>query len=216
MTTREKSSLLQDQNGRGHFNVAISQQRHRPKKLWTLHHFIYIFGLCILYSKIKSRCTPPKSFQLEDYPSVSDADDSTSYRIPRIIHQSYKSLSTLPQEWADTPSRWKELHPTYEYKFWSDDDNRKLIQQYYPWFLDTYDGYPAPIQRADAARYFAVLHYGGIYTDMDILPIRHVALSLCGSVSPHLHAGKSEVWDRYRWHCRRFRPGIPCRQEHRS
>mmetsp|Transcript_22750 Transcript_22750/g.40751 ORF Transcript_22750/g.40751 Transcript_22750/m.40751 type:complete len:407 (-) Transcript_22750:303-1523(-) len=177
---QEKSSLLREKNGRGHhhhFNVALSQQRQRPKKIWTLHNLIYICGLYILFSKTKSRCTPPKAFELENYAmptTSSSAVDESRSRIPKIIHQSYKSLSTLPQEWADTPSRWKKLHPTYEYKFWSDDDNRNLIRQYYPWFLDTYQSYPAPIQRADAARYFAVLYYGGIYADMDILPIRHV------------------------------------------
>ena len=159
------------------------QQRSKLEKTYlTLHNFIYICGMYLLISKTKSRFTPPKSFALDDYPlppppSSTDnaaSTDTEQYRIPKIIHQSYKSQSTLPLEWADTPARWQELHPTYEYKFWSDDDNRKLIQQYYPWFLETYDAYPAPIQRADAARYFAVLHYGGIYADMDILPIRNV------------------------------------------
>ena len=192
----EISSLLQENNddnnndgasstGRSHLNVALSQspssplnshQQRTKKSYLTFHNLIYVCGVYILFSKIKSRCTPPKSFVLDDYPDPPPQDPGPiiSYRIPKIIHQSYKSFDTLPQDWADTPSRWKELHPTYEYKFWSDDDNRKLIQEYYPWFLDTYDGYPAPIQRADAARYFVVLHYGGIYADMDILPIKNV------------------------------------------
>ena len=178
----EKSNLLQKSNGRQTtFNVALSQssrhQQHPKKKsVLTLHNIIYICGIYILYLKIRSRCTPPKTFELDDFPTPPSNIDNNikSYRIPKIIHQSYKSESTLPLEWADTPTRWKELHPTYEYMFWSDDDNRKLIEQYYPWFLETYDSYPAPIQRADAARYFAVLHHGGIYADMDILPIRNV------------------------------------------
>lgn len=37
----------------------------------------------------------------------------------------------------------------------------------YPWFLDTFDGYPFPIQRADAIRYFVLAHYGGVYLDLD-------------------------------------------------
>lgn len=37
----------------------------------------------------------------------------------------------------------------------------------YPWFLETYDGYPYPIQRADAIRYFVLHHFGGIYIDLD-------------------------------------------------
>ena len=169
---QEKSSLLREQNGRGHhhhLNVVLSQQRQRPKKLWTLHNLIYICGLYILFSKTKSRCTPPKAFELDNFamPTTSSSSvvDESQSRIPKIIHQSYKSESTLPQEWADTPSRWKKLHPTYEYKFWSDDDNRKFI--------------PAPIQRADAARYFAVLHYG------ESMPIwiyyRHAMLIHCNT-----------------------------------
>lgn len=37
----------------------------------------------------------------------------------------------------------------------------------YPWFLETFDGYRFPIQRADAIRYFVLAHFGGIYIDLD-------------------------------------------------
>ncbi|KAL9178264.1 hypothetical protein ACHAXT_001808 [Thalassiosira profunda] len=186
MNREEQSSLLQEPNGNGRVNVALSQQVHRPSedigskicalaRRITLRHLVYACGLCILYSKTKSRCTPPKAFATEEYEPTTSGDNATTvHRVPQIVHQSYKSLAALPKEWADTPPRWQELHPEYEYKFWSDEDNRNLIKEHYHWFLETYDAYPAPIQRADAARYFAVLHYGGIYADMDILPIRHV------------------------------------------
>ena len=42
-----------------------------------------------------------------------------------------------------------------------------LIVARYPWFLETYDGYPYPIQRADSIRYFVLHHFGGIYIDLD-------------------------------------------------
>jgi mannosyltransferase OCH1-like enzyme len=35
--------------------------------------------------------------------------------------------------------------------------------------LKVWDNYPFPIQRADAIRYFALYHYGGIYLDMDTI-----------------------------------------------
>ena len=51
---------------------------------------------------------------------------------------------------------------------WSDEDNRALIADHYPWFLDIYDAYPKPIMRCDAARYF-ILHFeGGVYSDLDV------------------------------------------------
>lgn len=88
-------------------------------------------------------------------------------RIPRIVHQTYKTTQ-LPLVWKDTPNEWKKQNITY--KFWTDQDNRNLIATEFPWFLETYDSYAAPISRADAARYFIVFKYGGLYADLDILP----------------------------------------------
>ncbi|PVF93188.1 hypothetical protein CPB86DRAFT_790387, partial [Serendipita vermifera] len=58
--------------------------------------------------------------------------------------------------------------PDYEYMLWTDESSRTFIEQNYPWFLDTYDGYTYPIQRADAIRYFVLHHYGGVYMDLDV------------------------------------------------
>lgn len=51
---------------------------------------------------------------------------------------------------------------------WTDASSREFIAEHYSWFLDTFDGYTYPIQRADAIRYFILYHYGGIYLDLDI------------------------------------------------
>ena len=51
---------------------------------------------------------------------------------------------------------------------WTDATSREFIAKEYPWFLDTFDGYTYPIQRADAIRYFILYHYGGVYMDIDI------------------------------------------------
>jgi mannosyltransferase OCH1-like enzyme len=45
--------------------------------------------------------------------------------------------------------------------------SRQFIEQEFSWFLETFDSYPYPIQRADAIRYFVLAHYGGIYLDLD-------------------------------------------------
>jgi inositol phosphorylceramide mannosyltransferase catalytic subunit len=51
---------------------------------------------------------------------------------------------------------------------WTDASSREFIANHYAWFLDTFDGYTYPIQRADAIRYFVLHYYGGIYYDLDI------------------------------------------------
>jgi len=54
-------------------------------------------------------------------------------------------------------------------QLWTDELARDLIAKEYPWFLDSWDNYAFPIQRADSIRYFVLYHYGGIYFDMDTL-----------------------------------------------
>jgi mannosyltransferase OCH1-like enzyme len=59
--------------------------------------------------------------------------------------------------------RADQLHP----QLWTDELSMEFIAREYPWFLETFQNYPYPIQRADAIRYFVLAHYGGIYIDLD-------------------------------------------------
>lgn len=52
-------------------------------------------------------------------------------------------------------------------QLWTTESSRLFIEDEFPWFLNTYDGYKFPIQRVDVVRYFAIRKYGGIYIDMD-------------------------------------------------
>jgi mannosyltransferase OCH1-like enzyme len=54
-----------------------------------------------------------------------------------------------------------------ELQLWTDKKSRDFIAAEYPWFLETFDNYPFPIERADAIRYFVLAFYGGIYIDLD-------------------------------------------------
>jgi mannosyltransferase OCH1-like enzyme len=86
--------------------------------------------------------------------------------IPKIIHQTYINES-IPARWKDGQQSCITLHDDYEYKLWTDAKSRDFIKSEYPWFLETFDNYPFPIQRADAIRYFVLAYYGGIYIDLD-------------------------------------------------
>ncbi|KAF8974460.1 hypothetical protein BDZ97DRAFT_1773692 [Flammula alnicola] len=88
-------------------------------------------------------------------------------RVPRILHQTWKS-ETLPPRWRGISQACRDMMPDYEYKLWTDAGSREFIAKHYSWFLDTFDHYVYPIQRADAIRYFVLYHYGGIYIDLDI------------------------------------------------
>ena len=107
------------------------------------------------------------------YEACSGAAGQCRQRIPKIVHQTYKTES-VPPNWASTPPAWKTVHPGWQYEFWTDARNRQLIADYYPEFLEMYDSYPYGIQRSDAARYFILHKYGGVYADLDIQPRRPV------------------------------------------
>ncbi|CRG82976.1 Mannosyl phosphorylinositol ceramide synthase SUR1 [Talaromyces islandicus] len=98
----------------------------------------------------------PNSSLIEQRPQI----------IPKIIHQTYKN-ETIPEVWLDAQQSCIDLHPDYEYILWTDEKSREFIAAEYPWFLDTFDGYKYPIQRADSIRYFVLTYYGGTYIDLD-------------------------------------------------
>ena len=54
--------------------------------------------------------------------------------------------------------------------FWSDDAIDDFMASHYPWFLPLFESYGHHIQKVDAARYFIVYHFGGVYCDLDISP----------------------------------------------
>lgn len=93
--------------------------------------------------------------------------------IPRLIHQTWKNTE-IPAPWLPLQRSWREHHPDWEYRFWTDLSLRELIEGHYAWFLPIYDGYPIPIMRVDAARYFLMHHHGGVYVDMDFESLRPV------------------------------------------
>ena len=96
-----------------------------------------------------------------------------THRIPHIIHQSWKTTEVKPfqRQWQKT---WLDNHPTWKYMFWTDDDNRELIADKFPQFLSIYDNLPSSIERADCARYFYMLQYGGVYIDLDFESLKPI------------------------------------------
>ena len=53
------------------------------------------------------------------------------------------------------------MHPGWEYRLWTDAENRELVQEHYPWLLETYDRLPENIMRADMARILYMHQFGG-------------------------------------------------------
>ena len=89
-----------------------------------------------------------------------------SCKIPKIIHQTWKT-GQVQAQFAARIKSWIRRNPDWEYRFWTNEDNRNLIATHYPEHLEMYDKYPQNIQRADAVRYFILDKVGGVYADLD-------------------------------------------------
>lgn len=91
----------------------------------------------------------------------------TESAIPKIIFQTWKSRTDLPTNFAYWSQTFRDKNPSFTYRIWDDVDNRAFIANTFPWFLPTYDAFPAEIYRADAVRYFFLYRFGGFYADLD-------------------------------------------------
>lgn len=126
--------------------------------------------------------------------TINQNKSTITKNIPKIIHQTWKN-NIIPIEWRGYVNTWKRNHPDWEYRLWTDQNNRDFIKNHYSWFLKTYDSYNTNIQRVDAIRYFILYHYGGIYADMDMECIRPLDdilknQSLVLGQEPLIHAEK--------------------------
>lgn len=101
--------------------------------------------------------------------------------IPKIVHQSWKTTS-LPPIFRILRHRCQTVNKDYQFKLWTDKTNRKLIEDHYPWFLKTYDNYDVNIKRVDAARYFYLHRFGGIYLDMDMGCLKNFQTNVKGDL----------------------------------
>ncbi len=95
--------------------------------------------------------------------------NNTFFTVPPIIHQTWRDANTIPLSWQEASNSCRALHPNYEYRLWTDDDGRRLIEKEFPCLLSTFDSYPYNIQRADVIRLVVLYVYGGIYLDFDIV-----------------------------------------------
>lgn len=114
----------------------------------------------------------PKALCLMFHHAQANATASlTTVPVPKIIHQSWKRTA-IPRHFKVWSESWKRLHPSWDYWFWTDADNRELVQTYYPEYLDMYNSLWVEINRADFVRALYMHRYGGVYADLDTWCLR--------------------------------------------
>ncbi len=100
-------------------------------------------------------------------------DDNVSHptligEVPLLFHQIFLNYTAMPAKWPRFIKSCKLRTNDFTYVLWDRPKIDRFLQENFPWFMDTYRSYPYDVQRADAARYFIMYAYGGLYMDMDI------------------------------------------------
>ena len=91
--------------------------------------------------------------------------------IPRIIHQIWfqgeKNMeSTVNME------KWQAQHPGWRYKLWDEPKMRLVISTYYHQYQKKWESFPHMHQKIDFFKYLILDHMGGVYADMDAVPLK--------------------------------------------
>lgn len=97
---------------------------------------------------------------------------SSLHDMSNHVMQTYKDKN-IPKHWKESYDAWKSL-PDISHTLMTDDDNLNLIKDHYPQHLEKYLAFEYPIQRVDFARYAYAHKFGGIYSDLDIVPRKDI------------------------------------------
>jgi mannosyltransferase OCH1-like enzyme len=93
--------------------------------------------------------------------------------IPKVIYQSWETKN-LSEYFLKNIEKWKDLNPEYKFKLYDSKDRRELISSFGKRYLDVYDKIIAGAFKCDFWRYIILYLYGGIATDLDLIPINSI------------------------------------------
>lgn len=93
--------------------------------------------------------------------------------IPHIIHITCKNANFNVIE-KYTIEKWKSMYqqPAYEIKIWTDLDNVQFINDFFPHYKSIIDNFSFIIEKIDFIRLLYLYHFGGIYVDLDVFPLK--------------------------------------------
>jgi mannosyltransferase OCH1-like enzyme len=88
--------------------------------------------------------------------------------IPKKIHITNKEKTEIHEFIL---SRWQHLHPDFEIFFYTDEDNDAFVRKHFKQYQKTYERLNS-ICKIDFIRLLYLYKEGGIYADMDVLPLK--------------------------------------------
>ena len=104
---------------------------------------------------------------------LSSMEHQSVGSIPKIIHQTWKD-DKIPGKWKSSPDAWRAHHSDWTWVLWTDKDIYDYINLMHREFNIVLRNFKYGIQKADAIRYFILHDFGGVYSDLDLLPKRNI------------------------------------------
>ena len=104
--------------------------------------------------------------------------------VPKVIHQTWKT-EKVPKHWLPSLNNWTSLHPDWHHVLWTDADIEAYIRAMHPSDWSIFEGLEG-IQRVDLFRYYVLRDFGGVYCDLDIMPVKAIDEAIASSP---LHVG---------------------------
>ena len=142
---------------------------------------------------------------MKSLPSVDVPIFVLGERIPRILHQTFRSRE-LNREVSANIEEMKARNPGWDYRFYDDADVRKyILDNYGPQFMAYFDAlnprYGAA--RADLFRYLLMYKEGGVYLDLKsrasrpldevLQPTDRYLLSQWSTIAAHMHRDLRDI-----------------------
>ena len=81
----------------------------------------------------------------------------------------------IPQKYMERIEKCSIVNPGFKIIIWNGYDCRRLLEEYYPFYLQLYDSFDENIKRCDMIRYFILYHYGGFYMDCDRICLKDLS-----------------------------------------
>lgn len=115
----------------------------------------------------------------------------------------YQGIDEMPSKYNENILSWKNMNPDWEYIFWDEYKVIKLLVEKYPQYVERFKSLDKQIKKCDAARYFILHEYGGLYADLDTVchhPIDKLISDLQLEDSDLIFAEESQdAHDEFHW-----------------
>lgn len=122
--------------------------------------------------------------------------DMTAGGVPKLIHTTWKSWAKMGASARSSAESWMKMNPGWRYVFWDDEAVVRSLNAFAPPGDETMLREMLPIERFDYFRYMLLFRIGGVYSDIDVVPVTPIEQWWNGTSAPSLITGWEDRLER--------------------